>query len=289
MATDYTQQIVDLLDSLLKQYQPGGTYQKAQEAGLTQQKGKFMGETAQSLVSAGLAGTTAGAGAGERWEREVGAPSRLNISDIMSSRLAGLATAKAGYLQGAQQLQTQTEESQKNREAQEYLTWLQEQYANKRLTSQQESELTTAKIAAGWTQLQGTGEWRAPSTSSGGGGGGDVFGGGGGGGGGGGINYTTSLGGEENTPYKIEMAPFEDSTYYGKASQMGTPEYSDVYKGIVNEATGGYLGGLKTAAGGGTTQGMVTYRKKGTNDTRQMRPGTGYLLPGGMSVWERID
>ena len=53
----------------------------------------------QRLVSAGLAGTTVGAGMEQRWEEERGIPERLRLEDIRTQRLTEAMAAKAGYME----------------------------------------------------------------------------------------------------------------------------------------------------------------------------------------------
>jgi len=96
-------EITKLLDEIIKRYRPGGEFGKPEEALLKRAKTKSLAETGQALVSAGLGGTTVGAGAGRKWEEEVGMPSRLQLEDIRSQRLSGAMSAKAGYLEREQQ------------------------------------------------------------------------------------------------------------------------------------------------------------------------------------------
>jgi hypothetical protein len=60
---------------------------------------KAVSQGMQSLVNAGLSGTTAAAGLGTRYEEEVGAPTRLNALDTIAQRLANAQMAKAGLLE----------------------------------------------------------------------------------------------------------------------------------------------------------------------------------------------
>lgn len=99
MADAGTQDIIALLDKIIARYKPGGEFGKPEEALLRRGKERSLAGTAQRLVSAGLAGTTAGAGAGRLWEEEVGMPTRLRLEDVRSQRLTEAMGAKAGYLE----------------------------------------------------------------------------------------------------------------------------------------------------------------------------------------------
>jgi hypothetical protein len=265
MANDYTQQITELLDSLLKQYQPGGTYETAQEAGLTAQKKKFLGETEQSLAGRGLSGTTAGAGAGERWEREVGAPSRLSTQDIMSSRTAGLATAKAGYLQGAQQLEQQKElaylpalTAAANRSSANAATADAQLYAG--------TGWDPNKLGGGASNLNlggGSSQVSIP-----------------------GIQYTSSLGGDGNSP-GTGVNVLDD---YLKGAEMFTAEGgTGIYAGNNTYAKGtvadSNLTGLKSAAQGGATPTGNGQEYQGPSTGT---PGETYIMRDGKKVGVRI-
>ena len=91
-------EIMKILNKLIAQYEVG-TYGKGEEALLDIAKKKSLASTSQSLVSSGLANTTMGAGAGQKWEEQVGMPSRLNLERQRKTGLSGALAAKAGYLQ----------------------------------------------------------------------------------------------------------------------------------------------------------------------------------------------
>lgn len=86
-----------LLDQIIERYRPGGAFGDPERALLKREKTKSLARTSQDLVSRGLAGTTAGAGAGRLWEEEVGMPTKLRLEDIRSERLTSALGAKAGY------------------------------------------------------------------------------------------------------------------------------------------------------------------------------------------------
>ncbi len=109
---------MEILNRLIAQYEIG-EYGKGEEALLKKAKEKSIASTQQSLVSAGLAGTTMGAGAGLKWEQEVGMPSRLELERQRKTGLAGALTAKAGYLQTAQTEATQVSQWEEEMEFRE--------------------------------------------------------------------------------------------------------------------------------------------------------------------------
>lgn len=99
-------EILKLLDQVISQYSPGGTFGKAELKLLGREKTKALAKGEQSLVSSGLAGTTAGVGMGQKWEEEVGMPSKLKLEDTRTQRLMEAFLAKAGYLERAGSEQT---------------------------------------------------------------------------------------------------------------------------------------------------------------------------------------
>jgi len=102
-----TGEITELLDRIIQRYKPGGEFGKAELELLERARTKSLATTAQGMVSAGLAGTTAGVGAGRKWEEEVGMPARLQLEDIRTQRLMEAMGAKAGYMERAGAAETQ--------------------------------------------------------------------------------------------------------------------------------------------------------------------------------------
>jgi len=94
-----TQDIISILDKIIARYSAEGGFGKAEEALLKREKTKAMASGQQRLVSAGLAGTTVGAGMEQRWEEERGIPERLRLEDIRTQRLTEAMAAKAGYME----------------------------------------------------------------------------------------------------------------------------------------------------------------------------------------------
>lgn len=107
--------VSEVLEKIIKQYQAGSEFGKGEKALLGRAKTKAMAGVGQQLVSAGLAGTTAGASAGQRWEEEIGMPARLKLEDVRVERLMQALLAKAGYLQEERKMQFQASESAKGR------------------------------------------------------------------------------------------------------------------------------------------------------------------------------
>lgn len=107
-----TQDIIGLLDSIIKRYSPGGGFGEAEKALLGREKTKAMASGQQRLVSAGLSGTTVGAGMEQRWEEERGMPARLQLEDTRTQRLTEAMGAKAGYLERAEARAQQLEQTE---------------------------------------------------------------------------------------------------------------------------------------------------------------------------------
>lgn len=99
-------------------YQQGGGFGKGVEAALERGRKKALASGAQSLVSAGLAGTSMMAGLGKKFEEEVAMPTRLSVEEKRAEALASLEMGGAQLTQGAY-------ESQANRDLQMYMAQLQ--------------------------------------------------------------------------------------------------------------------------------------------------------------------
>jgi len=78
------------------QYAPGGGFGRGVEAGLERGRVKTLAAGMQSLVGAGLAGTTMAAGLGKRYEEEVAAPTRLSVEEQRAQAISGIEMAQAG-------------------------------------------------------------------------------------------------------------------------------------------------------------------------------------------------
>lgn len=77
-------------------YGPEGGYGKGVEAGLKRGKTQAVASGMQSLVSAGLAGTTMAAGIGKKYEEEVATPARARVEETRAIAIANLKAALAG-------------------------------------------------------------------------------------------------------------------------------------------------------------------------------------------------
>ena len=99
-------------------YQEGGGFGKGVEAGLERGRTKAMASGMQSLVSAGLGGTTMGAGLGKKYEEEVASPMRARVEEERAQAISGLEMTKAQIIQGAT-------EADRSRALQQYLSELQ--------------------------------------------------------------------------------------------------------------------------------------------------------------------
>ena len=91
------EELMGLLDKIIERYRPGGEFGKGELALLEREKTKSLARTQSGMVSAGLAGTTVSAGAGQKWEEEVGMPAKLQLEDIRSQRLMESMRTKAGF------------------------------------------------------------------------------------------------------------------------------------------------------------------------------------------------
>ena len=90
------QQAQAIYDEIVERYRPGGAFETAHEQLLQTAKRRDVAGGMQALVSGGMVGTTRAAGLGRAWEEEVGAPARLQRSDILMQRLSQAQIGKAG-------------------------------------------------------------------------------------------------------------------------------------------------------------------------------------------------
>lgn len=79
-------------------YQVGGAFGKGVEAGLERGRVKAISGGMQSLVSAGLAGTTMPAGLAGKYEEEVAAPTRLRVEEQRAGALSEIEMMYANML-----------------------------------------------------------------------------------------------------------------------------------------------------------------------------------------------
>lgn len=81
--------------------QPGGGYGAGVKAALDRTRKKYMASGQQSLISAGLANTTMGAGLSGKFAEEVAAPALANVEGERARLIANLKLALANAEQGA--------------------------------------------------------------------------------------------------------------------------------------------------------------------------------------------
>lgn len=82
-------------------YRPGGEFGKGVAARLERGRTKALATGMQSLVGAGLAGTTLAAGLGKKYEEEVAAPTMAGVESERAQRLSALYAALGGAEQAA--------------------------------------------------------------------------------------------------------------------------------------------------------------------------------------------
>ncbi len=93
------EEMTAIFDEQLELHKPGGSFGAGFTAELESTKRKDVASGAQSLVGAGLYGTTTTAGLGQAWESNVGSKARLGLQDLRTSRYAGALKDKAGAIE----------------------------------------------------------------------------------------------------------------------------------------------------------------------------------------------
>ena len=106
------------LERAMAYYKEGGGYGKGVEAGLERGRVKSLASGMQSMVSAGLSGTTMPAGLGKKYQEEVAMPARAKVEETRAQAISGLEVIKAQITQGAT-------EAARSRALQQYLAKLQ--------------------------------------------------------------------------------------------------------------------------------------------------------------------
>lgn len=117
MANLVSQDVRGAYEKALARYRPGGEYGKGVEAALERGRVKSVATGAQSLVSAGLAGTTVIAGLGKKYEEEVAAPTRARVEETRAERMSAIEMALANIMQRSEELQKQGEMQREEMEA----------------------------------------------------------------------------------------------------------------------------------------------------------------------------
>lgn len=90
---------LELYDRIIKNFEEGGAFERASLEELNRQKKRDVASMQSSLIGAGLANTTPYATAAQKYESEVGIPTRLGIRASASDRLARALQAKAGFME----------------------------------------------------------------------------------------------------------------------------------------------------------------------------------------------
>jgi hypothetical protein len=93
------QEGLTIFDRIIGQYEKGGTFEKATEAGLARGEKKSVAQGTQALVSSGLASTTTAAGLGKKFQEEVGDPARARAADVSAQRTGEALSQKAGFIE----------------------------------------------------------------------------------------------------------------------------------------------------------------------------------------------
>jgi len=127
------------MQKAIAHYQPGGGFGKGTEAALERGRKKAVTSGAQSLVSAGLGGTTMGAGLGKKYEEEVAAPMRARVEETRAEAISGLEMAKARIIQS-------TTEAGRSRALQEYLAKLQQSTSMSLTAMRQPTSIAPTRI-----------------------------------------------------------------------------------------------------------------------------------------------
>lgn len=135
-------------------YQKDGGFGKGVEAGLERGRTKMMASGMQSLVSAGLGGTTMGAGLGKKYEEEVAAPMRARVEETRAEAISGLEMAKARIIQS-------TTEAGRSRALQQYLARLQQSTSMSLAAMRQPSPITPMRAPAPAAPQRDTGGYGA--------------------------------------------------------------------------------------------------------------------------------
>ena len=95
----------EAIQKAIAYYKEGGGFGKGVEAQLGRAEKQAVASGTQSLVSAGLAGTTMGAGLSKKFQEEVGMPTRAGVEEQRAQALSSLEMAKAQIIQGATEAQ----------------------------------------------------------------------------------------------------------------------------------------------------------------------------------------
>jgi len=96
------EEAMNIYKQIEQMYAPGSSFMKGAEAMIERGKEREVARGMQSLVSAGLAGTTRAAGLGRLYEEEVAMPARLRLEDLRTRSLAQAMAGRAGFIERRQ-------------------------------------------------------------------------------------------------------------------------------------------------------------------------------------------
>lgn len=97
-------EMMALYDDIIKSYQPGGSFGKGVESQIEEGRKKAISQGAQALAGRGFANSTMMAQLGNTYEKEVAAPTRLNLESLRAEKLAAAQAAKASALERVQDI-----------------------------------------------------------------------------------------------------------------------------------------------------------------------------------------
>ena len=90
---------MSIYDEIINRYRPGGTFGQAALQQLESQKQQYIGKGTQNLVSSGLFGSTVRSSLPGVFEKEIGAPYRLKLEDLMMERLSQAQLGKSQFME----------------------------------------------------------------------------------------------------------------------------------------------------------------------------------------------
>lgn len=93
------QQGLGIYDQIISQYAPGGSFGAGVEAQIEKGATKAVAQGTQTMVNAGLGGTTTRGNLRKKYEEDVATPARLQLEDMRADRLANAQAQKAGFIE----------------------------------------------------------------------------------------------------------------------------------------------------------------------------------------------
>ena len=193
------EELMGLLNEVIERYKPGGGFKEAGLADIARRKKKTVGKQTQSLIGAGLGGTSQAGVLGSRFEEEIGTPARLGLEHERLGALTEAMGAKAGYMEREAARQTEEERWEQQ------LAIRMEKLRRQGIAADQARKIAQQQIEMQQQELKGPSPWEpgfmgGGQASSGGGGGGTTHTGGSIFGGGSGSSFGGSTFGGSYTP-----------------------------------------------------------------------------------------